>query len=165
MDPHLYLTNMPSQQAPSTPKTSSVPNTKPIIIPSTYTNNTPPEAFPTHASGILTWHTLISQPTTPTSDLSAGIAVCPPRTGHLCAHRHAQAEIYHILEGQGEVTIDGVVSKVETGSTVFIPGDAEHGIVNTGTGDLRWFYVFPTGAFGDVVYRFDEGGKKELAKL
>jgi oxalate decarboxylase/phosphoglucose isomerase-like protein (cupin superfamily) len=74
-----------------------------------------------------------------------------------------QAEIYHILEGVGEVTIDGVVSKVNAGSTVFIPSDAEHGIVNTGLGDLKWFYVFPTGAFGDVVYRFEEG--KKLAKL
>jgi quercetin dioxygenase-like cupin family protein len=75
-----------------------------------------------------------------------------------------------MLEGEGEVTIDGVVSKVEAGSTVFIPGDAEHGIVNTGAGNLRWFYVFPTGGFADVVYRFEEGKKKmgegrELAKL
>lgn len=84
-------------------------------------------------------------------------------TGHLCAHRHTQAEIYHILDGEGDVTIDGVVSKVRAGSTVFIPSDAEHGIVNTGTVELRWFYVFPTGSFGDVVYRF-RGDEKETAK-
>jgi oxalate decarboxylase/phosphoglucose isomerase-like protein (cupin superfamily) len=53
---------------------------------------------------------------------------------------------------------------VNAGSTVFIPGNAEHGIVNTGSGDLRWFYVFPTSAFGDVVYRFSEKGSA-LAKL
>jgi mannose-6-phosphate isomerase-like protein (cupin superfamily) len=161
MDPHLYLTNMPTPPAKSTLTTK----TKPTIIPSTYTKTTPPESFPTPANGTLTWHTLISQPTTQTSDLSAGIAVCPPRTGHLCAHRHVQAEIYHILEGEGEVTIDGVVSKVDAGSTVFIPGDVKHGIVNTGMGDLRWFYVFPTGAFGDVLYRFEDERAKDLAKL
>lgn len=49
---------------------------------------------------------------------------------------------------------------------IFIPSDAEHGIVNTGTVDLRWFYVFPTGSFGDVVYRFtgDEMGGKGVKK-
>jgi quercetin dioxygenase-like cupin family protein len=81
-------------------------------------------------------------------------------------HRHEQAEIYHILAGEGEVTIDGVVSPVRAGNTVFIPSNAEHGIVNTSdAGDLRWFYVFPTGSFGDVVYRFskDEMGVKSEA--
>lgn len=58
----------------------------------------------------------------------------------------------------GEVTIDGVRSVVSKGSTVFIPSDAEHGIVNTGSLPLRWFYVFPTGSFGDVVYRFSKDG-------
>ncbi|KAK5796646.1 hypothetical protein VI817_005931 [Penicillium citrinum] len=128
---------------------------KPTIIPPTYTTS-PPESFTTPAHGEITWHTLISSPKTHTTDLSAGIASCPPKTGHLCAHRHKQAEIYHILQGEGEITIDGVVSKVVAGSTVFIPSDAEHGIVNVGLDELRWFYVFPTGSFGDVLYRFSE---------
>lgn len=135
---------------------------KPHILPPSYTSTTPAESFPTSSYGSITWHTLFSQPRTPTSDLSAGIAVCPPRTGHLCPHRHTQAEIYYIIEGEGEVTIDGVVSLVEKGSSVFIPSDAEHGVVNVGTGPLRWFYVFPTGAFRDVIYRFS---KDEKAKL
>lgn len=142
---------MTSPAAPSTPKT------KATIIPSTYTTTQPPESFLDPSRGTTTWHTLISQPQTPTSDLTAGIAVCPPGAGHgLCSHRHAQAEIYHILEGEGEVTIDGVTSRIEAGCTVFIPGNAEHGVVNTGSGELRCFYVFPTGGFGDVVYRFSE---------
>lgn len=46
--------------------------------------------------------------------------------------------------------------------TVFIPGDAEHGVFNDGDEELRWLYVFP-GAFEDVVYRFRcEGGKAKL---
>ncbi|KAJ5085383.1 hypothetical protein N7532_010154 [Penicillium argentinense] len=135
---------------------------KPTIIPSTHTKATPPESFPTSEYGTLTWHTLLSTPTTQTSDLSAGIAVCPMGTGHLCAHRHTQAEIYYILEGEGDVTIDGVVSRVGKGDTVFIPSDAEHGIVNTGPRELRWFYVFPTASFGDVVYRFSGEGKANL---
>lgn len=136
--------------------------TKQLIQPPSYTVTTPPESFPDLSYGIVTWHTLFSQPATPTSDLSAGVAVCPPKTGHLCPHRHKQAEIYYITDGNGEVTIDGVKSQVTKGSAVFIPSDAEHGIVNTGATDLRWFYVFPTSAFGDVIYRFT---KDERAKL
>jgi len=86
--------------------------------------------------------------------MCAGIAVCPPKAGHLCPHRHLQAEIYHILEGSGIVTIDGREFKVEKGSSVFVPGDAEHGIRNEEEKELKWFYVFPTGRFGDIVYRF-----------
>lgn len=137
-----------------------MPKASPIIIQPQYTTRAP-ESFPTNAYGEVTWHTLISSPQTNSTDLSAGIAVCPPATGHLCAHRHKQAEVYHILEGQGEVTIDGVASKVSAGSTVFIPSDAEHGIVNTGQSDLKWFYVFPTGSFGDVVYRFSKDQVRE----
>ncbi|KAL2816003.1 RmlC-like cupin domain-containing protein [Aspergillus cavernicola] len=92
--------------------------------------------------GNVTWHTLFSLPQTPTSDLSAGIAVYPPRISHLCAHRHKQVEVYHILEADGEMTIDGVISQVSKGSSVFIPSNAEHEIVNVGTESLRWFYVF-----------------------
>ncbi|KAJ5648062.1 hypothetical protein N7490_004434 [Penicillium lividum] len=134
----------------------------PLIIQPTYTKTTPTESFPDPDNGTVTWHTLFSTPQTNTSDLSAGIAVCAPQTGHLCAHRHKQAEVYHVLEGEGEMTIDGVKSVVSKGSTVFIPGDAEHGITNIGKGVLKWFYVFPTGSFEDVVYRFS---KVEKAKL
>ena len=37
---------------------------------------------------------------------------------------------------------------------IFIPGDAEHAIRNTGDGVLRVFYAFATDRFSDVVYRF-----------
>lgn len=140
----------------------STTKAKQVIINPSHLATTAPESFPDQSCGIVTWHTLFSQPTTPTSDLSAGVATCPPKTGHLCAHRHTQAEIYYIVEGDGEVTIDGVKSPVTKGSVVFIPSDAEHAVVNTGPRELRWFYVFPTGAFGDVVYRFT---KDEKAKL
>ncbi|KAJ5310284.1 uncharacterized protein N7443_002745 [Penicillium atrosanguineum] len=128
----------------------------PIIIPPSYTTDTPSESFIDSSCGIISWHTLFSQPHSPDSELSAGVANCPPGNGHLCAHRHVQAEIYYIIEGEGEITIDGVTSQVTKGSSVFIPSDAEHAIFNTGTGDLRWFYVFPTSAFEDVVYKFSK---------
>ena len=60
------------------------------------------------------------------------------------------------------MSIDGKDYSVEGGCSIFVPGDAEHGIRNEGEEELRWFYVFPTAAFGDVVYRFsDEANAKD----
>lgn len=134
--------------------TPSKKNQAPIIIHPSYTKQTASESFIDSSYGIVSWYTLFSQPHAPDSELSAGIASCPSGTGHLCAHRHVQAEIYYIIEGEGELTIDGVKSKVMKGSSVFIPSNAEHAIANTGSEELRWFYVFPTSAFENVVYRF-----------
>jgi quercetin dioxygenase-like cupin family protein len=87
--------------------------------------------------------------------MSAGIAILPAGTGNLCPHRHEQAEIYYIISGSGIVTVDGTEYNVETGSTFFVPGNAEHAITNnTSDKDMRWFYVFPTGSFKDVIYQW-----------
>lgn len=40
------------------------------------------------------------------------------------------------------------------GSTVFIPGSAEHGIRNIGKEKLRFFYVLAADDFTDVKYIF-----------
>ncbi|ODV84870.1 hypothetical protein CANARDRAFT_176304 [[Candida] arabinofermentans NRRL YB-2248] len=128
----------------------------PIVIPSSHLINTPCEQFDGTKYGICTWHTLISKDRTKSSNhMACGLGVCPPKVGILCAHRHLQAEIYHILEGEGTVTIDKVDYKVDKGATVYIPGDSEHGIKNdSDVDDLKWFYVFPTASFSDVIYRF-----------
>ncbi|KAL4900175.1 hypothetical protein BDW74DRAFT_188600 [Aspergillus multicolor] len=112
----------------------------------------PPSCIPT--TNNLTWRTLLSTPQTRSTSMCAGLATCPPHSGSLALHRHTQAEIYYVTAGSGIVVIEGVEHEVRKGSVVFIPGDAEHGILSKGEEELEWFYVFPTGAFGDVVYRF-----------
>ena len=104
--------------------------------------------------GSVSWFTLLSGDITPTDTFSAGIAEFEPGGGDLTPHRHTHPEIYHILEGSGTVTIDGVATDVRAGTTVFIPGDAEHGVRNGGDTVLRLFYVFAADRFSDVVYRF-----------
>ena len=118
------------------------------------TEDRPREAFDDPARGDVTWFTLFSGDMTPTSQMSAGVAEIGPSRGSLKLHRHAQPEIYLILEGTGILTIDGVERTVTAGAAIFIPGDAEHGIRNETEGLLRLFYVFPTDRFSDVVYRF-----------
>lgn len=139
-------------------------STQGIVIPSTYASTQAPEKFSIPSRGQCEWHTHFSQPSTPTDSMCSGIAVCPPRTVALSSHRHEQAEIYYIISGSGYVTINDKKHWVESGSSVFIPGNAEHSVTNEGEEVLRFFYVFPTGAFSNVIYRFsDEVDKDETA--
>ncbi|RDW75981.1 RmlC-like cupin [Coleophoma crateriformis] len=127
---------------------------QPVIVSPKQLTSHNIEQFDDPSQGNCTWHTLVSAPHTNTNSLSSGIAVCQPKIGCLRHHRHKEAEIYYIISGEGIVHIDGVEHHVSAGSTVFIPGDAEHAIFNKAEEELKWFYVFATDSFGDIVYRF-----------
>jgi quercetin dioxygenase-like cupin family protein len=105
--------------------------------------------------GRVGWRTLFSGDRTPTDGLTAGVAELEAG-GWLGLHRHTPAEIYYILEGSGVVTLEGREQEVGAGAAVFIPGDAEHGIRNTGDGLLRFVYVFPADSFAEIEYRFSK---------
>jgi mannose-6-phosphate isomerase-like protein (cupin superfamily) len=105
--------------------------------------------------GDVSFQVVFSRDRTPTSALYTGLTELAP-AGWLGRHRHTQAEVYHVVEGSGVVVLDGVEHAVAAGSAVFIPGDAEHGIRNTGTGPLRFVYAFATDSVDDVVYRFTD---------
>ena len=115
----------------------------------------PQECFPDPLKhGTVTWSTLLSSNLTPTNSLTAGLATCKPGT-FLAHHRHAQAEIYFIVEGEGIVTIDGEEKKVSKGDLVYIPGNAEHGVRSTGEEeDLKWLYCFAADSFEEIEYSF-----------
>ncbi|KAF2031664.1 hypothetical protein EK21DRAFT_87923 [Setomelanomma holmii] len=139
---------------------------RPVILHTSDISLMSPQSFPSSAQGIVSWKTLFSSPHTPTDSLTVGIATCPagsgtsrpiqnqnqagspkPGPGHLKSHRHAHAEMYYVTAGKGCVTIDGIEYEVRKESVVFIPGNAEHGIRNTGTeegeegGDLVWLII------------------------
>ena len=156
---------------------STTSKPKPVIIHDQDIANRAPERFPSPSpGGDVTWKTLISSPQTPTNTFTVGVATCLPGktascpAGHLKLHLHTHAELYHVISGQGIVTIEGEEYGVGKGSVVFIPGDAEHGMRCVGGEEVRWLYVFAAGGFGDVVYRFGEDGpgkvkERERAKL
>jgi len=103
--------------------------------------------------GRIRWRTLFSRPGTPTDGITCGVADLEPG-GWLGLHRHAPPEIYYVLAGTGIVTLNGNDRPVKAGSAVFIPGMAEHGILQTGTELLRFFYGFPVDSFEGVAYLF-----------
>jgi mannose-6-phosphate isomerase-like protein (cupin superfamily) len=104
--------------------------------------------------GLVYWKTLISKGVTRSQNLTLGVASLPP-DGALREHRHAQEEVYLVLEGSGLVRVGDEELTVEAGSAVFIQGDAPHSCENTGVSDLRVAYVFPADAFEDVEYVFE----------
>lgn len=103
--------------------------------------------------GRVRFSTLFSGDRTPTDTMTSGLADIP--AGHRFAvHRHAPPEIYHVLEGEGVLQLDGEEVGVGPGAAVFIPADCEHGIRNTGQTTLRVFYVMAIDALDQVDYRF-----------
>ena len=107
--------------------------------------------------GVARWKALFSGDLTPTAGLTSGIVFLEPG-GFLAPHRHPPAEIYHVLDGELTVTIDGSEYRAGAGDTLHIPGMAEHGCRNLTALPLRFLYVFPTDSFADVTYIFSARG-------
>jgi quercetin dioxygenase-like cupin family protein len=103
--------------------------------------------------GTVCWKTLIGGASDTRREFVLGIAEFGPH-GTLNPHRHAPAEFYLGIEGEGTVTIDGVAHTIRAGVAIYVPGDAEHGVV-AGAGGLRFAYGFAEASFADVLYRFE----------
>ncbi len=57
-------------------------------------------------------------------------------------HAHGDhEEIYYIIAGNGEITIDGETQKIRDGDAIYIPAGSVHSIVNNGT-DFLIFLAF-----------------------
>ena len=122
---------------------------KPVILNETSCK----EGWDDELHGRIQWCTLFSAGRTPTEALTAGVAEIMPGN-QLKVHRHAPPELYYVLAGKGVVTIDGVEYLVSADTAVFIPGNAAHGLRNTGQTTLRFFYAFAVNSFSEVEYIF-----------
>ncbi|WP_120007842.1 cupin domain-containing protein [Teichococcus vastitatis] len=57
--------------------------------------------------------------------MSIGLAEIAPG-GILPLHHHEPAEIYHVVDGEGVVEVEGVAHHLHPGISMFIPADAWH---------------------------------------
>jgi mannose-6-phosphate isomerase-like protein (cupin superfamily) len=64
----------------------------------------------------------------------------PGKTPH-APHTHAEEEIMIVESGTGEIFCDGKTTKVGPGSVMFATPNASHGITNTGTDPIVFYYV------------------------
>lgn len=61
-------------------------------------------------------------------------------------HRHAFEELFHVLEGELEVTIRGETRTAVAGESVNVPGGARHTFRNAGSAPVRMLtFVAPAG--------------------
>ncbi|MGB7168891.1 MAG: cupin domain-containing protein, partial [Acidobacteriaceae bacterium] len=47
---------------------------------------------------------------------------------HIHEHFHPQEEIYEVLDGELELTIDGIVQVAKNGVVAIVPADARHSV-------------------------------------
>lgn len=117
--------------------------------------DSPVDSWSSPERGAVTWWEFFGGDTTPTDELTVGLAEVPagsvsPARGH----HHDAAEVYFIVSGCGDVVIDGQATAVTAGTAVWIPAHVEHFARNTGTEPLRLLYVFARDRFSDVHYTF-----------
>ena len=103
--------------------------------------------------GRVDWKTLFSRDVTPTEALTLGIARILPGDA-LNEHRHAEPEVYLVLDGVATVTVAGRERRVEAGAAIFIPGGALHGCRNAEVVELRFAYAFEADSFETIEYVF-----------
>ena len=56
-------------------------------------------------------------------------------------HKIKSTEIYYILEGQGEITIDNIIFKLTKNDSIFVPPSAKQFIRNTSKEDLKFLCI------------------------
>lgn len=128
--------------------------TKPVII---HTHERAFEQTLDLPGGRTRWQILLSADRTPTEAMTVGITeIEPGQAKQFFLHQHAQPEVYTILAGHGVVQIYGKEYELQPGSLVFIPGDAPHGLCNTGDVVLRLLYIFAVDSLDQVVYTLPE---------
>lgn len=65
--------------------------------------------------------------------LKPGMSPHPP-------HEHPEEEIMIVTEGTGEISVEGKVTKVAPGTSMYCAAGKLHGIVNTGKAPLLFYY-------------------------
>ena len=61
---------------------------------------------------------------------------------YVARHKHAvQEQVYHVLEGEGLMEIDGASHVVRKHDVIYLPPGVEHMISNTGLVDLVFLVV------------------------
>jgi len=64
----------------------------------------------------------------------------PGKTPH-APHTHVEEEVMIVESGTGEIFCDGKTTKVGPGSVMYTTPHASHGITNTGSQPLAFYYV------------------------
>ena len=67
--------------------------------------------------------------------------VLPPGAAPHPPHRHAHDEMFLMMRGTLDITINGKTTRMGPGSAGFVAGDDEHGVKNTGAEPAQYFVI------------------------
>jgi mannose-6-phosphate isomerase-like protein (cupin superfamily) len=84
-----------------------------------------------------TIRSLLDRSNAPVANHSLAEATLGPGQATVRHHHRLSEEIYYLIEGSGEMELDGERRAVTVGDAVLIPPGARHTIANTGDGLLR----------------------------
>ena len=95
------------------------------------------QQFPGHFGGALS--KALVRPETAGSRLIDYRISCYQPMAHVALHTHkVQEQVYHVLDGEGMMEMDGKRQVVRKHDVIYIPPGVEHGISNTGLTDLTF---------------------------
>lgn len=66
-------------------------------------------------------------------ELKPGMSPHPP-------HQHPEEEIMLVTQGQGEISLDGKITKVGLGAMMYCAAGRMHGVTNTGRTPLTFYF-------------------------
>jgi quercetin dioxygenase-like cupin family protein len=96
--------------------------------------------FPDHFGGALS-KPLVMPETAGSRSIDYRISMYQPMA-YVKAHSHkVQEQVYHVIEGEGLMTIDGKDHVVRKHDVIFLPPGVEHAISNSGLCDLVFLVV------------------------
>jgi mannose-6-phosphate isomerase-like protein (cupin superfamily) len=97
-------------------------------------------------------HLLVSETATGAKHLTTSL-VEMEIDGRQHVHAHETEQAYFIIEGKGMMQVNDEQREVGKGDSIFIPSNAKHGLINTGSGKLVYLSA------GSPPF----GSKRELA--
>jgi mannose-6-phosphate isomerase-like protein (cupin superfamily) len=101
---------------------------------------TPWQQYPGHFGGALS-KPLVRPETTGSRLVDYRISTYLPMA-YVATHTHrVQEQIYHVLEGEGAMEIEGKRQIVRKHDVIFIPPGVSHSICNNGIADLTFIVV------------------------
>jgi mannose-6-phosphate isomerase-like protein (cupin superfamily) len=83
----------------------------------------------------------VSGDTPASTKFVTGRFVLEPGKSPHAPHTHIEEEVMIIESGHGEILCDGKTTKIGPGSVMYTAPNAEHGITNTGSEPIVFYYV------------------------
>lgn len=95
--------------------------------------------------------TLLSQPENGCESVTQFVGYIP--VGRAPDHYHRYDEVVYVLEGDGNLHVDGETAPLRAGSCVHLPAGLVHCLENSGPGELQVLGVFrPAGSPAEAYY-------------